>query len=133
MGRTGAVASAHPLASLAGLDVLREGGNAFDAMVAASAVVPLGEPHMSGIGGIGNATVYDARLDTCLTLDFGGVPPRERRAAAGSHGAMRSGLGAAQVPGLVAAWSALLDRYRTMRLESLLRPAIDARAGCRYL
>src|SRR5688572_20919299 len=58
MGRLGAVASAHPLASLVGSDVLADGGNAFDAAVAVSAMVPLGEPYMSGIGGVGRATVY---------------------------------------------------------------------------
>src|SRR5688572_5883962 len=70
MGRLGAVASAHPLASLVGSDVLADGGNAFDAAVAVSAMVPLGEPYMSGIGGVGRATVYHAETDQCMTLDF---------------------------------------------------------------
>jgi gamma-glutamyltranspeptidase/glutathione hydrolase len=122
MGQTGAVVAIHPLASLVGLDVLREGGNAFDAAVAASAVVSLGEPHMSGIGGSCSATIYHAGSDTCSTIDLFGV-------ARTPVGAPR-GLASAEPPGLVAGWVALLDHFGTRKLDRLLRPAIEfARKG----
>ena len=57
MGVNGMVASAHPLATLAGLSILRAGGNAFDAIVATASTLNVVEPYMSGVGGIGTALV----------------------------------------------------------------------------
>ena len=128
MGRIGAVAAVHPLGSLVGLDVLREGGNAFDAAVAASAVVSLGEPHMSGVGGGCAATVYHAMSDRSMTLDLFRTLGPSSVDGGSSQGA--TGLATAAPPGMVAGWAALLDRYGTMKLDRLLRPAVEyARLG----
>ena len=70
-GLHGAVASAHPLASQAGLDVLRSGGNAVDAIIATAAALNVVEPYMSGIGGVGFLMLHTAKGET-TTLNFSG-------------------------------------------------------------
>lgn len=126
MGKTGMVSAAHWLASQEAVGVFEEGGNAFDAAVCAAAVVSIAEPHMSGIGGVGGAVVFDAASGTCDALDFHGFAP----AAASPERWSRQedlidGLGGALVPGVVAGWAALIERYGTMSFARLLRPAVE--------
>ena len=126
-GTGGAAATVDLLATETAVDVLRDGGNAVDAAVAAAAVLNVVEPYSSGIGGGGFMVVYDAERKRVGTIDqreaapaafrpgvFAGIPFAER---------VTSGLGVG-VPGTVAGWELALDRYGTTPLRSLLQPAI---------
>src|SRR5690554_5179577 len=66
---TAAIASAHPLATQAGMDVLNQGGNAFDAAIAVAASLGVVEPYSAGIGGGGFWLLYDAKNDDYCFLD----------------------------------------------------------------
>src|SRR5215211_4188200 len=70
MGTRGMVASAHFLASVAGLRILQQGGNAIDAAVATAAALNVAEPYMSGIGGDGYMLIYSAKERRLRVLDY---------------------------------------------------------------
>jgi len=134
MARRGMMATSQPLASAAGLQVLREGGNAIDAAVTAAAVLSVVEPTMNGIGGDLFAIVYDAKTKRLTGLNASG---RAGRAATPEEFARRGvtkmpefGPLAVTVPGVVDGWSSLLERHGTITLGRALRPAIEyARDG----
>src|SRR5690606_42158293 len=75
MGYHGMVASAHPLASLAGVDVLRDGGNAVDAAIAVNAALNVTQPGACGIGGDLFALVYTAKERRVRFLNGSGRSP----------------------------------------------------------
>lgn len=131
--RTAAAATSHPLATATALDVLRAGGNAADAAVAAVAVQCVVEPHMTGIGGDCFAIV--ARPDgTVHGLNGSGRAPAgaspERLIEAGLTEIAADSIHAVTVPGAVKAWEALLSSHGTWPLSRVLAPAIDyARNG----
>ena len=124
MGAKGMVASGHPLASAAGLRVLQDGGNAFDAIVATAAVVAVTKPSMTGIGGHNLAVIWDVKRQELLTLDANGPAPAGATLEAYRGGIPATGPLAASVPGTVAGWDALLSRVGSRRLADLLQPAI---------
>ena len=132
----GAVAAAHPAASEAGAAVLRAGGNAADAAVAAAFALSVAEPQSSGIGGGGLALVYVAREDRVYAIDF-----RETAPAAATpdmflvdgkpdpHRSRCGGLSVA-VPGAVKGYAEIARRFGTKPLPDLVAPAVKlARDG----
>jgi gamma-glutamyltranspeptidase / glutathione hydrolase len=134
LARRGMAATSQPLASAAALAVLRDGGHAVDAAVAAAAVLSVVEPTMTGLGGDLFALVYDARAGAVRGLNASG---RAGRRANHQFFADR-GLGAVPVrgglsitvPGVVAGWCELLARYGTLGAGRVLQAAIEyARDG----
>ena len=120
-----AVASPHYLASSAGLAVLTSGGNAVDAAIAVNLALAVLYPHMCGLGGDLIAMVWnDGELSGLFST--GALPVGTQHV----DKVPRTGIGSATVPGCVAGWRALRDRYGTRPLEELARPAIRyAREG----
>ncbi len=129
----GVVATSQPLASSAALAVLERGGNAVDAAVTAAAVLALVEPHMNGPGGDLWALLWDPEQGRLVGLDSSGragsLMTPERIRADGFDRVPYQGPGSVTVPGVVAGWAALLERYGTMSLADVLAPAIALAEG----
>ncbi len=135
-GTGGAVATVDDRATQIGLDILRQGGNAVDAAVAAAAALGVVEPFSAGVGGGGFMVVYQPATDTVVTLDG-----REEAPAATTPDLFQdpdldpgvmlpffpqrisSGL-AVGVPGTPLNWATAVERYGTRSLADLLQPAI---------
>ena len=131
---SGAVATSQPLASAAGLEVLRQGGNAIDAAVAAAAVLSVTEPHMTGIGGDMFAIVWLAREQRLVALNASGragsLMTRETLQARGFRAGSQQGVMSVTVPGALAGWDLLLRTHGKRTLAQALQPAIAyAREG----
>jgi len=132
-----AIASAHPLATAAGHEILGRGGNAFDAAVAVAAVLAVVEPYSSGLGGGGFFLLHRARDGRQVMVDARETAPAEARAERyfGSDGnpvpgATTRGGTAAAIPGLPAALAHLASGYGLLPLAETLEPAIrHARDG----
>src|SRR5262245_62873023 len=129
VGTRGMVSSAHPLATLAGLKVLADGGNAFDAAVAVAATLNVVEPMMSGMGGFGVTLLYDARKGTMRCLDSSGRFPAATdadvfRAPTAHYLENRKGAKAVSTPGNAKHWEVLAKEYGRLPWPRLLGPAI---------
>jgi gamma-glutamyltranspeptidase / glutathione hydrolase len=128
-GREYAVSSMKPEASQVAERVLRAGGNAFDAAVAAQAVLGLTDPANNGVGSDALLLLFDAASGKPISLNGGGTAPRLAtiewyRTHAGGKLPDSDGLLAATVPGVVDVWYVLLDRWGTRTFGELLEPAI---------
>jgi gamma-glutamyltranspeptidase/glutathione hydrolase len=129
MARNGLVATSQPLAAMAGLRILMDGGNAVDAAVATAATLAVVEPHSTGVGGDVFALVRMAADGQVRALNASGRAP----AAASREQLLREGLTsvpelspfAITVPGAVSGWQAALDAHGSMPLSDLLKPAIE--------
>ena len=125
---SGAVATSQPLASAAGLEVLRQGGNAVDAAVAAAAVLSVTEPHMTGIGGDMFAIVWLAREQKLVAINASGragsLMTRATLQARGFRAGSQQGVMSVTVPGALAGWELLLRTHGRRTLAQMLQPAI---------
>jgi len=121
VAKRGMVASAHALASQAGLDILKAGGNAVDAAVAAAFAIGVVEPNASGIGGEGMMVVYLADRKKATAIDYRSAAPA---AIDFPKGVPDTGHAAVAIPGTVAGLTTALQKYGTMPLAKVLAPAI---------
>jgi gamma-glutamyltranspeptidase/glutathione hydrolase len=125
-----AASSMAPQASLAAEHVLRNGGNAFDAIVAGQAVLGVMLPALNGLGSDAELLVYDAKLKKVFSLNAEGTAPK--LATIEWYKTNRDGkipvndsLLSATVPGVVDAWYILLSKWGTKTFGELLAPAIE--------
>jgi gamma-glutamyltranspeptidase/glutathione hydrolase len=128
LGELGAVSSTHWLASTVAMSMLQRGGNAFDAAVAAGFVLQVVEPHSNGLGGDVSIVVHHARTrDTKVICGQGPTPAAatlERFRSLGLNQIPGSGMLPACVPGAFGAWLALLSRYGTLPLRTVVEDAV---------
>ena len=134
MARNAMAATSHPLATQAALEVMRAGGNAIDAAIAANAVLGLVEPTGNGIGGDLFAIVWDAKTEQLYGLNASGRSPRalsrEWFVENGHASIPARGPLPVTVPGTVDGWFELHQRFGVLPMDEVLAPAIHhAREG----
>jgi gamma-glutamyltranspeptidase/glutathione hydrolase len=130
----GMVATSHPLATQIGLDILKQGGNAIDAAIAANAALGLMEPTGNGIGGDLFAIIWDEKTQTLFGLNASGRSPQslslEWFRENGYETVPPYGPLPVSVPGTVDGWFELNGRFGKLSMSEILRPTIDyARNG----
>jgi gamma-glutamyltranspeptidase/glutathione hydrolase len=137
MARNGMVVTSQPLAAQAGLEILKQGGNAVDAAVATAAVLAVVEPMMVGVGGDLFAIVYVAKEHKVYVLNASGVAPTgatlEHLNALGyrwdpqnwgpGSGMPGGGILPVTVPGAVWGWEEVQKRFGKLRFKAVLEPA----------
>lgn len=125
--RNGMVATSQPLAAQAGLEIMRKGGNAIDAAIAAAAALTVVEPTSNGIGGDAFALVWVK--DKLYGLNASGPAPSslslDELRRAGIETMPRHGFVPVTVPGAPAAWAELSARFGKLPLTETLKPAIQ--------
>ena len=129
IAQNGMVATSHPLATQIGLDVLRKGGSAVDAAIAANAALGLMEPTGCGIGGDLFAIVWDAENGELTGLNASGRSPESLTLQHFRDIGMQSipylGPLTVSVPGAVDGWYELHERYGRLPMPELLAPSIQ--------
>ena len=129
LAQNGMVATSHPLATQIGLDILKDGGNAIDAAIAANAALGLMEPTGCGIGGDLFAIVWDGKTKKLYGLNASGRSPKnlsidyfEKKGMnkIPSHGPLP-----VSVPGAVDGWFELHNKFGSIPMTKILAPAID--------
>ncbi len=125
----GMAATSQPLATQVALDILKKGGNAIDAAIAANALLGLVEPTGNGIGGDLFAIIWDAKTEKLYGLNASGRSPqaltleyfkKNGYEKIPSHGPLP-----VSVPGAVDGWFEMHGKFGTMDMQEILQPAID--------
>ena len=129
VGTNGMVSAAHPLAARAGVEVLEDGGNAFDAAVAVGAALNVVEPMMSGVGGYGATVVYDAEKGETRFLETGSRTPESLdpsifRPPTPGYQENRCGGPVVSTPGNLNAWELMWEEYGQEEWSRLFEPAV---------
>ncbi len=128
MGQNGMVATSHPLATQIGLDILKNGGNAVDAAIAANAALGLMEPTGCGIGGDLFAIVWDAKTQKLYGLNASGRSPLGLTLDYFEEQQMEQipplGPLPVSVPGCVDGWFELHSRFGSIAMSDILAPTI---------
>lgn len=129
MGCSGAAGTAHPLATLTAIEILKRGGSAVDAAVAANACLGFLEPTSCGMGGDCYAMIWDPKLNKVVGLAGSGRSPKaltldtvRQRAVNGAI--PKYGAVAVSTPGALDAWWTMHQRYGRLKWEEILQPAI---------
>lgn len=131
----GAIATGHPLATKAGLEILEKGGNAFDAAVAISATLNVVEPAMSGLGGYGSTLIYDAKGKKIRYLNGSGRFPLKAnsdfmRGPMQDYEKNRKGHKSISTPGNLNSWKTMHSSYGILPWNTLFDSSIKyARDG----
>ncbi|OQX87958.1 gamma-glutamyltransferase, partial [candidate division KSB1 bacterium 4484_87] len=124
------VATAHPVASEVGVEILRQGGNAVDAAMAIAFALSIAEPNASGIGGGGFMLLKMADSNRAVMIDYREMAPMKATKKfyyeneKSFSDLARDGIYSIGVPGLVACAEKVLPKYGTMTLAQILQPAI---------
>jgi gamma-glutamyltranspeptidase/glutathione hydrolase len=134
IAKHGMAATSHPLASQAAIDILKSGGNAIDAAIAANACLGLMEPVSCGVGGDLFAIVWDAKTQKLYGLNASGRSPynltRDYFIDKGYKSIPPRGPLPVSVPGCVDGWFELHQRFGSISMDRILGPAIHyAREG----
>ena len=124
-GIHGLVTAGHPLAAMAGLQVLMKGGNAIDAAVAVGATLNMMEPQMNGIGGNGFMTLFEKKTGKVYSLSMAGAAPMSIKGESMTPETLDWGINAGIVPGNFGGYLTALQRFGTMSLAEVLASAID--------
>jgi len=129
LGQNGMVATSHPLATQIGLDILKKGGNAIDAAIAANAALGLMEPTGSGIGGDLFAIIWDGKTKKLYGLNASGRSPNKLTLAYFEKKNMEKipsyGPLPVSVPGAVDGWFTLHEKFGSKPIKEILEPAIN--------
>ena len=124
----GIVAASQPLAAMAGVQIMERGGNAVDAAIATNAVIGVMEPMNNGIGGDLFAIVYEAKTGKLYGMNSSGWAAKaetpELLRSKGITKMPEHGVWSITVPGTVAGWAAMRERFGSKPFSELLAPAI---------
>jgi len=128
-GRQAMVTSLEPLASMAGMRVLQQGGNAFDAAVATAVALTVVDPRMSSVGGNGFATIYVAKTHEVRALNFYGSAPQRATLDVYKSKDYSHGYLSVPVPSCLKGYEELHKTYGHLPWAQVLEPAVELAEG----